>query len=60
MQAVTGRRLRVFFEAELLLVGDEIPAEMTEANMRQVVQNETGYTGILVARVNDWEREDDA
>lgn len=51
-------RLRVFFEAEILLVGDEIPAEMTEEALRQAVQNETGYSGINITNVTDSERED--
>jgi hypothetical protein len=52
-------RLRVFFEAEILLVGAEIPDEITDAALRQAVQNETGFSGINVRNVTDSEREDD-
>lgn len=53
----TTPRLRVFFEAQLLLVGDEIPTEITNNALIQAVQNETGYSGIYVVKVTDSEWE---
>lgn len=47
-------RVRVNFEAELVLIGDEIPDDLDANTLRQAVQSEIGYTGVLVEDVSYW------
>lgn len=48
-------RVRVTFEAEVLLIGDEVPDDFSA--LAQAVQDTLGYSGVRVLDVSFWEVE---
>jgi len=48
------RRVRVSFDAEVLLIGDEVPETLDSSTLAQAVQDTTGYTGISVVAATFW------
>ena len=47
--------VRVSFDADLRLVGDEVPATLDADSLAQAVQDSIGYSGVKVSEVFDWE-----